>query len=82
MAQYTPPLRDMQFVLNEVLDLPTELRELPAHAELDSDTIAAIAGGIAEALYGLPDDLAALGWSYLPPDMKVVLVDFYSQVPF
>jgi ADP-ribosyl-[dinitrogen reductase] hydrolase len=48
----------------------------------DSDTIAAIAGGIAEALFGLPDDLAAIGWSYLPPDMKVVLVDFYSQVPF
>ena len=48
----------------------------------DSDTIAAIAGGIAEALFGLPDDLAAIGWSYLPPDMKVVLVDFYSQVSF
>jgi ADP-ribosylglycohydrolase len=48
----------------------------------DSDTIAAIAGGIAEALFGLPDDLAAIGWSYLPPEMKVVLVDFYSQVPF
>lgn len=46
----------------------------------DSDTIAAIAGGIAEALFGLPDDIAAQGWSYLPPDMKVVLVDFYSQV--
>lgn len=46
----------------------------------DSDTIAAIAGGIAEALFGLPDDIAAKGWSYLPPDMKIVLVDFYSQV--
>jgi len=42
MPIYNPPLRDMQFVLNEVLDLPTELRELPAHAELDSDTIAAV----------------------------------------
>jgi len=29
MPIYNPPLRDMQFVLNEVLDLPTELRELP-----------------------------------------------------
>ena len=46
----------------------------------DSDTIAAIAGGIAEALFGLPDDIAARGWAYLPPDMKVVVVDFYSQV--
>ena len=42
MPIYNPPLRDMQFVLNEVLDLSAKLRELPAHAELDSDTIAAI----------------------------------------
>ena len=42
MPIYNPPLRDMQFVLNEVLDLPAKLRELPAHAEIDSDTIAAI----------------------------------------
>ena len=42
MPIYNPPLRDMQFVLNEVLDLPAKLSELPAHAELDSDTIAAI----------------------------------------
>ena len=42
MPIYNPPLRDMQFVLNEVLDLPAQLRELPAHAELDSDTIAAV----------------------------------------
>ncbi|MFM7698996.1 MAG: acyl-CoA dehydrogenase C-terminal domain-containing protein [Limnohabitans sp.] len=42
MPIYNPPLRDMQFVLNEVLDLPATLRELPAHAELDSDTIAAV----------------------------------------
>ena len=32
----------MQFVLNEVLDVPAQLSQLPAHAELDSDTIAAI----------------------------------------
>jgi ADP-ribosylglycohydrolase len=43
-------------------------------------TIAAIAGGIAEVLYGMPDDLASKVWGYLPPDMKVVLVDSYSQV--
>ena len=42
MPTYQPPLRDMQFVMNEVLDLPAKLRELPVHAELDSDTIAAI----------------------------------------
>jgi len=32
----------MQFVLNEVLDVPAKLSQLPAHAELDSDTIVAI----------------------------------------
>jgi len=42
MPTYAPPLRDMQFVLNEVLDVPAQLSQLPAHAELDSDTIAAI----------------------------------------
>ena len=42
MPIYNPPLRDMQFVLNEVLDVPAQLSQLPAHAELDSDTIAAI----------------------------------------
>ena len=46
----------------------------------NSDTIAAIASGFAEALYGIPDDLASQAWRYLPPDMKVVLVDSYSLV--
>ena len=36
MPIYNPPLRDMQFVLNEVLDLSAKLRELPAHAELST----------------------------------------------
>ena len=42
MPIYNPPLRDMQFVMNEVLDVPGKLSQLPAHAELDSDTIAAV----------------------------------------
>ncbi|MEW5890191.1 MAG: acyl-CoA dehydrogenase C-terminal domain-containing protein [Pseudomonadota bacterium] len=42
MPQYTPPLRDMQFVLHEVLDVTKELKILPAHAELDTDTINAV----------------------------------------
>jgi len=42
MATYTPPLRDMQFVLHELLDVSTELRALPAHAETDLDTINAV----------------------------------------
>lgn len=44
----------------------------------DSDTIAAIAGGIAEALHGIPEDIAAQGWHYLPKDMRAVLTQMYS----
>ena len=42
MAQYTPPLRDMQFVLHEVLNVVDELRLLPPHADIDADTINAV----------------------------------------
>ncbi len=39
MPHYQPPLRDMQFVLHELLDLNTELSQLPAHAALDEVTV-------------------------------------------
>ena len=39
MGQYKPPLRDMQFVLHELLDVETHLRKLPPHADIDADTI-------------------------------------------
>ncbi len=39
MGQYVAPLRDMQFVLHELLDVQTELNHLPTHAGLDADTI-------------------------------------------
>jgi alkylation response protein AidB-like acyl-CoA dehydrogenase len=42
MPQYTPPLRDMQFVMHEVLGVVDELKLLPAHAEIDADTINAV----------------------------------------
>ena len=42
MAQYTPPLRDMQFVMHEVLNVVDELKLLPAHADIDADTINAV----------------------------------------
>ena len=42
MAQYTPPLRDMQFVLHELLNVSEELKLLPRHAEIDADTINAV----------------------------------------
>ncbi len=42
MPQYTPPLRDMKFVLHELLNVTDELRALPKHAEVDTDTINAV----------------------------------------
>ena len=42
MPLYTPPLRDMQFVLHEVLDVASEFRAMPDHAETDADTINAV----------------------------------------
>ena len=42
----------------------------------DSDTIGAIAGGIAEAYYGIPEKLAARARTYLTDDLKDVLDRF------
>ena len=42
MPTYTAPLRDMRFVMFELLDAMTELKSLPAHAELDESTINAV----------------------------------------
>ena len=42
MPIYNPPLRDMQFVLHELLDVSGALRALPKHAETDIDTINAV----------------------------------------
>ncbi|SAL58525.1 Acyl-CoA dehydrogenase-like protein [Caballeronia arvi] len=39
MGQYAAPLRDMQFVLHEVLKVEAELKSMPKHADLDADTI-------------------------------------------
>jgi len=37
MSTYTPPLEDMRFVIEQVLDAPASWREQPAFAELDAD---------------------------------------------
>ena len=43
MGQYSAPLRDMQFVLHELLNVDQELKALPPHADLDAETINSIA---------------------------------------
>ena len=45
----------------------------------DSDTIAAIAGGVAEGLFGVPISLARQGLSYLPAEMLNILQELYRQ---
>ena len=45
----------------------------------DSDTIAAIAGGLAEALFGIPPLICEKGWSFLPEDMQVVVKALYQS---
>jgi len=45
----------------------------------DSDTIACIAGAVAEARFGIPQDIAERGASYLPDDMKRVLAALYAK---
>jgi alkylation response protein AidB-like acyl-CoA dehydrogenase len=42
MAQYTPPLRDLQFVLHELLDAVPTLKAIPTYADLDVETVNAV----------------------------------------
>ena len=42
MATYTPPIRDMQFVMHELLGVTDALKAMPPHAEIDTDTLNAV----------------------------------------
>ncbi len=39
MPRYSPPLRDFQFVMHELLDVQSELAALPAHADVTRELI-------------------------------------------
>ena len=39
MAQYVAPLRDMHFVMHEVLEVEKTLKDLPAHAETSRELL-------------------------------------------
>jgi alkylation response protein AidB-like acyl-CoA dehydrogenase len=39
MAQYNPPIRDLQFVLHEMLDITGELKQLAGHEDIDVEVI-------------------------------------------
>ena len=42
MPSYNPPLRDMQFVMHELLGAVDELKQIPAYGDLDVDTVNAV----------------------------------------
>lgn len=46
----------------------------------DADTLAAIAGSIAEAEYGIPDDIKQEAMKRLPSDMQEVVKAFYAYI--
>ena len=46
----------------------------------DCDTLTCIAGGIAEAFYGVPDEISAEGYKRLNSDMREVLGKFYAKL--
>lgn len=46
----------------------------------DSDTIGAIVGGWAEALYGVPEGMRKVAMTYLPGDIREVVREFYKTI--
>ena len=45
----------------------------------DSDTITAIAGPVAEARFGIPQDIATLAWTRVLADMRAVIERLYHE---
>ena len=70
MPTYTPPLRDMQFVMHEVLKVVDDFKQMPQYAEIDVETISAVLeeGGkfAAEVIFPLNVSGDAEGCSYDP----------------
>ena len=46
----------------------------------DSDTIAAVTGGIAEAYYGIPDPIRKIALTFLDGEMRSAVLRFTEQV--
>ena len=46
----------------------------------DSDTLAAITGGIAEAYYGIPENVKNKAISYLDDNFKAIINDYYDNL--
>lgn len=48
----------------------------------DSDTIACIAGSIAEAVFGIPHWIREMAMNYLTPEMRAIVLEFESRFGF
>ena len=46
----------------------------------DSDTLAAITGAVAEAYYGIPEDIKNRAISYLDDNFKAIIKDYYDNL--
>ena len=76
-CQWTVPEAIIAFL--ESTDFENSIR-LSVSLGGDSDTLACINGGIAEAFYGVPDKMKAFVYTFLTEDLKAVLDDFYREV--
>lgn len=45
----------------------------------DTDTLCAIAGGMAEAKWGVPDDIKEMAFKIITPDMREIVNEFYGH---
>jgi ADP-ribosyl-[dinitrogen reductase] hydrolase len=46
----------------------------------DSDTLAAITGSVAEAFYGVPDEIYGKAFAYLPQELSGIVEQFYTKI--
>ena len=56
MPTYSPPLRDMQFLMHELFQVVADFKQMPRHVDIDADTINAVLeeGGKFAAEVALP----------------------------
>lgn len=65
-------------IIEQSTDFEDAIRNAVAYGG-DSDTLAAIVGSMAEALFGVPDDFSEVALSYLPQDMQDVVINFNKK---
>ena len=66
------------YILSKATSFEDAIRLAISHGG-DSDTIGAIVGSIAEARFGIPQEMKEKAISYLPDDMKEVLKQFAGK---